>query len=88
VYCVSERSLTGPVGIGEEVVKGESESDPNDDLATSWRVEVVDDETGTTIDSSEPATLSQEWWRRDKRGHLTREEDAMLTNGAIRGAIP
>jgi len=49
-----------------------------DDLATSWRVEVVEDETGTTIDSREPTTLSQEWWRRDKRGHLTREEDAML----------
>jgi hypothetical protein len=49
-----------------------------DDLATSWRVEVVEDKTGTIIDSGEPATLSQELWRRDKRGHLTREEDAML----------
>ena len=59
-----------------------------DDLATSWRVEVVEGRTGTTIDSGEPATLSQEWWRRDKRGHLTREEDAMLDEWAIRGAIP
>lgn len=41
-----------------------------DDLATSWRVEIVEDETGTTIDSGEPAILSQEWWRRDKGGHL------------------
>ena len=49
-----------------------------DDLATSWRVQVVEDETGTTIDTKEPATLSQEWWRRDRRGHLTREEDTML----------
>jgi hypothetical protein len=57
-----------------------------DNLATSWRVEVVEDETGTTIDSGEPATLSQEWWRRDKRGHLTREEDAMLDEwGCPRG---
>lgn len=57
-----------------------------DGLATSWRFEVVDGDTGTTIDSGEPATLSHEWWRRDRRGQLTREEDAMLDEwGCPRG---
>ena len=55
-----------------------------DDLATSWRVEVVEDKSGTIIDSGEPATLSQEWWRRNKRGHLTREDDATILDAPQR----